>query len=127
MSRFVIAGLFVALATASVGTAFAEDSRTWEGTWNNKKYGTSGPLKCVATAGEDGKWNATFSGLFKGDPFSYDVAFDAKPAGRKTDLSGTATVSGHRYEWKGHVTGKTMFGEYRSRNGYFGSFSLKQK
>ena len=122
MSRWI-----VAIVLFAVAPTFAADARTWEGTWNNKKYGTSGPLKCVATPGEDGRWKATFSGTFKKDPFSYDVTFESEPKGRQTALGGTATISGHRYQWQGKLQGKTLFGEYRSKNGYFGSFSLKEK
>ncbi len=123
MSRFAATLLCLLVAASAV----AEESRTWEGTWNNKKYGTSGPLKCVATVGEDGTWKATFSGLFKKDPFSYDVEFTAKKGRGQTDLGGTATVSGHRYQWQGFAKGRRLVGEYRSANGYFGTFALSEK
>jgi hypothetical protein len=43
----------------------AQDNRTWTGKWGNRKYGTSGPLKCVAQESKPGVWNAVFSGTFK--------------------------------------------------------------
>lgn len=108
-------------------TAFAEEnSTTWQGRWNNRKYNTSGPLKCVATETEKGEWKATFSGTFKGDPFSYDATFQSKQSRNQFDLSGKATIRGHQYEWVGVMKGQRLSGRYRSSVGYFGEFVLQQ-
>ncbi|MCG6156264.1 hypothetical protein [Rubinisphaera margarita] len=111
---------------------FAEDDdkqpeqKTFEGTWRNQKYNSSGPLKCVARPGENGRVNATFSGLFMGDPFSYDVEFQAKPGRSQVDLAGEATVSGHIYQWKGALKGPQLLGRYTGTNGYVGDFALQE-
>jgi len=104
----------------------AEETKTWQGTWNNRKYGTSGPLKCVATKDEKGIWNATFTGKYKGDPFEYKTNFQSKPARGQENLSGKATVSGGRYQWKGSIKGNTLTGQYTSSMGYYGTFVLQE-
>lgn len=116
--------VFVALLGSPL---LAQDSeRTWEGRWNNQKYNTNGPLKCVAASGEVGEWKATFSGLFGATPFTYDVTFQGKPGGGQQALSGTSTIQGYRYDWTGSLKGTTLTGRYRGRNGYFGQFVLKE-
>lgn len=122
--RFLAAAVFVlAFAISSL----AQDSpRTFNGTWNNKRYGTSGTLKCVATPGKDGKWTATFSGTFMAENFSYDVTFDAKAGKSQQDLTGKAEIRNHKYNWTGTIKGDTLTGTYRSNSGYFGDFVLKE-
>ena len=120
--------LTVALLALICAPAAAEDeSKTWEGTWVNRKYNTKGALKCVATPGEDGSWTATFSGEFEKDPFSYEVKFDSKRERRLTKVGGTAKVRGHDYEWAGTIQGKTLTGQYKSSVGYYGEFVLQEK
>ncbi|QDU64107.1 hypothetical protein Pan216_49960 [Planctomycetes bacterium Pan216] len=119
--------LIAALATLIATPLFAaESAKTWEGTWNNRKYGTSGPLRCVATPGEDGVWTATFTGTFQGDPFKYDVTFDSKKSGRNQELKGTAVIRGHDYEWIGQMRGNKLLGKYRASVGYYGEFQLTE-
>lgn len=110
------------------GTAQAQDAKakTWEGTWTNKKYNTTGPLKCVATPGKAGKWTATFTGKFQGDPFEYKAEFQSKPGKGETLLSGKSKVRGHDYEWTGNIKGTTLTGKYNSTVGYYGNFVLKE-
>jgi len=129
MSPFTLTALLAALClTCSAATAEddAPQQKTFQGQWNNQKYGTSGPLKCVARPADGGKVNATFSGMFKGDPFSYDVSFDTRPGRGKIDLAGKATVSGHLYEWTGSLSGETLTGKYTASSGYYGGFTLKE-
>lgn len=102
------------------------EQKVFNGKWNNQKYGTSGPLKCIARPAADGKVNATFSGTYKGDPFTYDVTFDTRPGRGKIDLAGKATVSGHLYEWTGALSGDTLTGKYTATSGYYGGFTLKE-
>lgn len=104
-----------------------EETRTWEGTWNNRKYNTSGPLRCVATHDGKGTWTATFSGTFHRDPFEYKVDFKSEEKGRQLNLSGDANIRGHEYQWQGMLKGSTLTGEYKSNVGYFGQFNLKEK
>lgn len=120
-------GLVVVVLVLAAGSTWGADpAQTWEGRWNNRKFNTSGPLKCVATPGEKGEWNATFSGTFKGEAFTYDVTFQSKPGRGQTDLSGTATIRGHEYEWAGALKGNKLSGQYRSNIGYFGEFVLNE-
>ena len=121
--------LIVAAVLALVGSPATaeEDERTWEGKWSNRKYGTSGPLKCVATRDKAGTWTATFSGEFRGSPFSYQVKFTGKEARQQEKLSGKATIQGHYYDWAGLIKGDQLIGQYRSRNGNNGPFVLKEK
>ncbi|MEL6110287.1 MAG: hypothetical protein AAFU85_30125 [Planctomycetota bacterium] len=106
-------------------TAFAETTWTGSGTWNNRKYGTSGPLKCVAKETSPGKWEAVFTGKFQGDPFEYKAEFESKGEQSKT-LSGKSKIRGHRYEWEGSLKGKRLIGKYRSSVGYHGEFRLTE-
>lgn len=80
----------------------AEEVRTWEGTWHNRKYDTRGPLNCVAQEVSPGKWKANFTVEFQGDLFSYEAAFSSREGknGQK-QLSGKTTIRGHRYHWTG--------------------------
>jgi hypothetical protein len=59
------------------------------------------------------------------------MAFESKP-GRQgsSDLSGKATIRGHKYEWTGYewtgmMRGKALNGKYTSTVGYHGEFVLK--
>jgi hypothetical protein len=116
----------VALLALFGSSAFAlDDAKTWEGTWVNKLYNTNGTMKCVATE-KDGTWKANFSGVFQGEKFSYDVTFDGKPGKGQTDLSGTATIRNHQYEWTGSIKGNTLTGKYKANSGYNGDFVLKE-
>jgi hypothetical protein len=123
MSRYVIA----AILGLAGGTALAaDDPKTFEGTWVNRKYNTNGTLKCVATKESGDTWKATFSGKFQGENFSYDVTFKGKPGrGGQTDLSGTAEIRNHKYTWEGTLKGEMLTGRYRSNSGYFGEFNLR--
>ena len=124
MKKSVLALVF----TFVVSPLFAQDdARSWQGTWNNKKFGTKGPLKCVATEDDKGNFKATFTGTFQGDPFKYDAVFQSKKKGRnRRTLSGTAVIRGHDYEWTGEMRGKSLIGKYKASVGYFGTFVLKE-
>lgn len=123
MSRLILTAVFLcSLATAAPAQ---EKDKTWEGTWTNQRYGTTGPLKCVARPEKDGVWKATFSGKFQGRPFSYDVTFKARPGKGQEALSGSSTVNGYKYQWTGALKGDTLTGRYRANNGYYGDFVLK--
>lgn len=123
MSRFAFAGLVLLVGTALLAE---EPARTWEGTWTNKRFNTSGALKCVATPEKDGAWTGTFSGKFMAESFSYDVTFQAKPGRGQTDLTGTAKVQNQQYEWTGTIKDGKLTGRYRSNGGNNGEFVLKE-
>lgn len=124
MTRFILIAI---LAIMGGSYLQAGETRTWEGKWNNRKYNTTGPLKCVATSDESGKWKATFTGLFKGDPFKYEATFQSKPMGNQQKLSGDAIIRGHQYQWIGSMKGNMLNGKYKSNIGYYGEFILKEK
>jgi len=123
MIRFLTAAVLV--LSASVAMA-QEGTKTWEGTWNNKKYNSKGTLKCVAKLGKDGKWTATFTGVFMAEKFTYDVTFDEKKGKAQSDLTGKATIRNQNYDWTGSIKGDTLTGSYKSNGGYFGDFVLKE-
>jgi len=104
----------------------AQDQKTWTGKWNNRKYGTSGPLKCVAGDPRAGQWNAVFTGTFKGDPFKFRAAFHGKAGRQSTDLSGQSTIRGARYQWTGKIQGRQLTGSYKAANGNYGEFQLNE-
>src|SRR5436190_22513070 len=115
MSKFVLTLVVVCSFTSA---ALAEEEKTWEGTWTNKRYGTTGRMKCVGTKQKNGSWKATFSGKFQGRDFSYTVTFKSKAGKGQEALSGTATINRARYQWTGTLKGDTLTGNYRSSNGY---------
>lgn len=119
--------LTLALICSSANCLEAGEMRTWEGKWNNRKYNTTGPLKCVATSDDQGIWKATFTGLFKGDPFKYEATFQSRRVNKQLNLTGKATIRGHQYEWVGFMRGTTFSGKYKSNIGYYGEFVLKEK
>jgi hypothetical protein len=104
----------------------AADTRTWTGRWNNRKYGTSCPLKCVAVLTPSGGWQAVFNGTFKGDPFEYRVEFTSRAKSGREALTGTATISGHPYQWQGSLDARQLKGNYKSTNGNNGTFMLQE-
>ncbi len=115
--------LAAVLCVGSVATG--QNSLTWSGQWQNRKYGTSGPLKCVARETKPGQWSATFTGTFKGDPFQYKANFQSRAGRQGLELSGQSTVSGHRYQWTGGMSATQFRIKYRNRIGYNGDFVLK--
>lgn len=118
--------IIVTILMTLLPSSFAAETRSWSGKWNNRKYGTSGPLKCVGQSAMNGKWTAVFSGTFKGDPFEYRVQFVSRKAGSGEALAGKATVSGHPYEWTGGISARQLRGSYRSTNGNNGTFVLRE-
>lgn len=100
--------------------------KEFEGKWNNRKYNSDGPLKCIARPGNEGIVLATFSGTYKGDPFTYNVEFQARQGRGQMDLSGKSTIDGHIYEWTGALKGTRLSGKYLGTNGYNGEFILEQ-
>ena len=101
-------------------------TRTFTGRWNNKKYGTSGPLKCVATETAPGQWKATFTGTFHNDPFTYEANFQSKTVRNQQTVGGTAKVRGHDYQWTGTIKNGQLSANYKSSVGYFGQFVMKE-
>lgn len=123
VKKFIVAAVLALVGSS----AFAQDgSKTWEGTWVNKKYNSSGTMKCVAKEGKDGEWSATFTGVFMGEAFKHEVKFQATPGKNQMDLAGKAKVKNADYEWTGVMKGDKLTGKYTATNGYNGTFELKE-
>jgi hypothetical protein len=93
---------------------------TYQGTWVTTNVPLNGTMKCVVT-GSDEKWKGTFSGVWHGRPFSYNVAWSGPPSG----MTGKAVIDGARYEWKGSIVDGLFKGSYTG-NRYTGSFELRK-
>ena len=115
-----------AIMLLMVSVSMAQGQRTFRGKWNNHRYGTSGTLNCVASEVSTGQWKATFTGVFQGDPFKYDAAFQSRPSGGGSELGGTTTVRGSQYKWTGFLRGRQLNGKYTSTVGYYGEFVLNE-
>jgi hypothetical protein len=101
-------------------------AKVWKGTWSNRKYKTTGPLKCTASRKDDQSAEATFEGTFMGDPFRYTIDVNTRRQRDRTLVDGTAQLDGDKYEWSGYVRGKVFYGEYRSLKGNNGEFRLEE-
>jgi hypothetical protein len=99
---------------------------TFTGTWNNRKTGATGPLKCVATETEPGKWKATFTGSFHNDPFSYEAEFQSRTVRRQISLGGTANIRGHDFQWTGTIVNGRLTARYQSSIRDFGGFVMRE-
>jgi hypothetical protein len=116
----------LALVFASSPAFSEKTTKSWQGTWRNLRFRTSGALKCTAVSKDGKTWDGTFEGVFRGRKFRYKAGFQGKPGRGRTDLSGTATIDGAKYQWTGYIKGATLYGKFRSSNGYYGNFSLKE-
>ncbi len=120
--------LLVLAMLAPIATQAADPpSKSWSGTWNNKKYKTTGPLTCTVTSSKGGNWQATFSGTGLGNPFSYPATLKAMEKGGRIYLAGSTKVDGEAYRWSGYIQGQVLAGSYKSATGNNGTFSLKSK
>jgi hypothetical protein len=132
LCRCLILVLFCTLFVGSpIGSSAQEEGAAkplvWAGTWMNRKYNTSGPLKCTATRKDDATSDAVFEGTFMRDPFKYSAVVNTKAEKSQTLLSGTTDLDGDRYEWTGYVRGRILFGQFRSLKGHNGEFRLEQQ
>lgn len=112
-------------SSSSPASSSKASNMTWQGSWNNRKFGTKGPLVCTAKAKDDKTWDATFTGTGIGKPFKYQVTINTTKKGNQTLLQGTSMLDGDRYQWSGYVEGKTLHGRYRSAKGNNGEFMLQ--
>jgi hypothetical protein len=102
-------------------------NKAWSGTWNNRKYNTSGQLICTVIGEQNGQWIARFTGTALGKPISYTALMKPTPSGANTALAGTTKVDGFDYQWSGTVAGKSLNGNYKASNGNNGDFRLQSK
>jgi hypothetical protein len=109
------------------GAADVPVNKAWSGTWNNRKYNTTGALTCTVVGEQNGQWIAKFTGTALGKPISYTALMTPKASGANTALSGTTKVDGFDYQWSGTVAGKSLNGTYRASNGNNGEFRLQSK
>lgn len=107
-------------------TAAEAATKSWSGTWDNKKFKTNGPLTCRATQKDATTWEAKFTGEGLGKPFAYDATIKSADRNGRLVMGGTATVDGETYQWSGYVQGKFLLGSYRSATGNNGSFKLQE-
>lgn len=127
--RMILLVMSVVMLAAGAARAAEEETaspKTWEGTWMNRKYNTTGPLRCEARVKDDATAEATFSGTFMRDPFKYDITVATKQERNQMTLTGTAQLDGDRYEWSGYVRGKVLYGQFRSLKGHNGEFRLEE-
>lgn len=131
-SRLKIGFLIVALAVALAATSdlvvaqVDGDEKSWQGTWNNRARGTSGPLKCTAGPKDAKTWEAQFDGMFMKRSFSYKATMEAAKKADRTLFQGTTTVDGDTYRWTGYISGRTLVGKFRSAKGNNGDFKLQE-
>ena len=102
-------------------------NQAWSGTWNNRKYNTSGALTCTVQGEQGGQWIAKFTGTALGKPISYTALMTPKASGANTALTGTTKVDGFAYQWTALLSGKTLNGSYQASNGNNGEFKLQAK
>lgn len=133
LSTALCLGLFVGTLGSPSSMAWVADeeekpqqTHTFAGQWNNKKYGTSGPLKCVMTEKTPNQWEAKFTGTFQNDPFSYEAKFRSKKVGKQLNVGGSSKVRGHDYQWTGIIKNGRLTAQYKSSVGYFGGFVMKK-
>ena len=98
---------------------------SWSGTWNNRKYNTSGPLTCTVIGEENGQWIAKFTGTALGKPISYTAMITPKPGTGRTTLTGTTRIDGSIYNLSGAVAGNSLTGSYTAANGNNGEIRLQ--
>ncbi len=125
----LLAGLLtlVLIVTPNRSADAAEANKAWSGTWNNRKYNTSGTLTCTVIGEQNGQWIARFTGMALGKPITYTALMTPKKNGDQTALSGTTKVDGFDYQWSGTVVGKSLNGSYKASNGNNGEFKLVSK
>ena len=128
LEGLLAAGLLTGI-TMPIGAADApkDIGKAWSGTWNNRKYNTSGPLTCTVIGEENGQWIARFSGTALGKPISYTAMIAPKQDGGRTTLTGTTKIDGSNYQWSGAIAGKSLTGNYRAANGNNGEIRLQAK
>ena len=102
-------------------------NKAWSGTWNNRKFNTSGALTCTVQGEQSGQWIAKFTGTALGKPISYTALMTPKASGANTALTGTTKVDGFSYQWTAVLSGKTLNGSYTASNGNNGEFKLQSK
>lgn len=102
-------------------------NKAWSGTWNNRKYNTSGQLICTVIGEQNGHWLARFTGTALGKPISYTALMKPTPSGANTALAGTTKVDGFDYQWTATASGNSLNGSYRASNGNNGDFRLQSK
>lgn len=119
-------GLLIGL-DHSIFAADAKATKAWSGTWNNKKYNTTGELTCTVVGEQNGQWIAKFTGTGLGKPFNYTALITHKTVGTNVTMQGTTRVDGDMYNWTGTISGQNMTGGFRSTTGNNGQFVLKAK
>lgn len=121
-----IALFFALIYAVSLADSTYADDRIFQGQWNNRRTGSSGTMTCTASEGSSGQWKAVFRGSFQGKPFEHNVDFRSTESRTGSQLVGTASISGKRYEWNGTLRASQLRGQYRATNGWNGEFVLNE-
>src|SRR3954469_23428308 len=108
-----------------LSAAGAAKELVYEGTWVTTNRPLDGTLTCVVTDLGGNQWRGHFSGVWRGQAFSYQVNFSGPPE----RLRGRAVIDGADYEWTGEMSRDSpgLFKGTFGGNRYRGSFSLKEK
>ena len=121
MKRILLCALICAGLTSPM---FAQDS-VYEGPWHTTNRKLDGIMTAEVTKVAEEQWKGRFHGVWQGVPFDYTVAFSGPPS----DLRGTATIDGARYQWTGKMASGTP-GRFRATFGgdrYAGYFDMQEK
>jgi hypothetical protein len=116
---------FVSTWVACTGNVASAADLVYEGEWHTTNRKLDGTMTCVVTDLGNETWRGRFFGVWQGVRFDYPVTFTGPPS----NLSGTATIDGANYVWKGQISEssprsfKGTFGGTR----YTGHFDLEEK
>ncbi len=91
----------------------------YRGKWNTTNRKLDGEMTCVVERRTADSWEGRFFGTWQGVNFDYKVAFSGSP----DDLTGSATIDGAAYQWRGLMT-REIFKANFTGDRYLGSFEL---
>lgn len=114
--------LFLLLTILLSGNLCFGEEFTYEGQWKTLNRKLDGIQTAVVRYVGDEKWEAKFYGTWQGVDYDYDIEFD----GPVENVTGTATIDGARYQWKGIINSKVFEGEFTGDR-YNGWFKMKRK
>jgi hypothetical protein len=125
----LLAGLVMLSAGCQSRQKPAAAAQHWSGTWKAQGVDYGGPLQCVATPLDDTRWRATFTG-FGGRDFLYEIAMHGQREGDRIVFAGEVDLGdkdGGVFTWTGAIDGDTFSGEYTSKKGARGTFTMTRR
>jgi len=126
-AALLVLSALVCMISLDLPLLAADATKSWSGTWSNKKFNTTGALTCSVIGNQNKQWIARFTGTGLGKPFNYTALITTTTNGNVISLSGTTKVDGDNYQWSGSVNGANMTGSFRSGTGNNGEFRLQAK